>query len=152
MLNMHWFASPISQTQPRHLFSTRSTVYIFSYCYFFDLCRHCSMSDTANTAVYVIYHTNTCRFCSGRLWCCSVPKQAPAGSVSEARGWPSATGWLQRRRQWASPETERDRHTVLSCLSFVDGHNWMAFMIIQKHQTRREIYGWFIPSPHLSYI
>jgi hypothetical protein len=119
MVHMHWFVSPISQTQPRHLPSARSTVYIFSDSYFFDLRRHFSISDTTNNAHCSIhYHTNTCRwFWSGRWWCGSVPKRASAGSMSEARGWPSATGWLQRRRHWASTETERDRNTALSqCL------------------------------------
>lgn len=142
MLHMYWFVSPISQTQPRHLPSALSTVYIFSYSYFFDLRRHFSVSDTTNTAhcsihdishkhmPVVLVRTVVVRY--------SVPKQASAGSVSEARGWPSATGWLQRRRHWASPRQKETETPLYLNVSFVDGHNWMAFMIILKYKTRTE--------------
>ena len=104
---------------------------IFSYCSLFALCRHCSVPDTTNTAVYMTYRTNT------RWWCCNIPKRAPAGSVSEARDWPSATGWLQARRHWARPrDRQRPIHSSLSLslslslyVSFAVGHNSMAFLI-----------------------
>lgn len=121
-------------------------------CKFSRIVTSSIYADTAlyqtqqNTAVYVIYHTNTCRFWSGRWWCCNVPKRAPARSVSEARGWPSATGWLQRMRYWASPETERDRNTVLSLsLSLTVTTEWRsrAFWNLKREEKPMDV----IPSP-----
>jgi len=148
MLHMQCFVSPpirkpghVTCPQPLALciFSPTVTSSIYTDTFLYQT------QQTLHTAVYMIYHTNTCRwFWSGRWWCGSAPKQASAGSVTEARGWPSATGWLQRRRHWASPRQKEIETQLYLNVSFVDGHNWMAFMIILKYQTRREIHGWVI--------
>ena len=149
MLHMQCFVSP---PPPKSANPSTPLVLSPSHCVYFLLqlllrstrTLFCIRHNKHCTLQYA-YHTNTCRwFWSGRWWCGSVPKQASAGSVSGASGWPSATGWLQRRRHWASPRQKETETPLYLSVSFVDGHNWMAFMIILKHQTRREIHGWVI--------